>query len=181
MNVNIFITDFDSSIAREKNKKIGACCNVTMPRDGSGPGSRNIQLLCGMQGNPPSEHKQSCCGMRSEVMPSLTSKATNQMVFHLFVAAKIKPKPSPVLARRALVLLARQSRVNHHPRSFFTFCPSKKAVPEVPRCISSSCLPRPHLVRTGLQTTKAEHLPSFCQARHSLLLQGIFVRCLERL
>lgn len=131
MNVNIFITDFDSSIAWEKTKKIGACCNVTMPRDGTDPGSRNIQVFCGMQGNPPREHNQSLCAVRCGVRPhsgtlALTSKATNQMLFYLFVVAKIKPKDASILTQRALVLLARQSRVNHSPRSFFTLCPSKK-------------------------------------------------------
>lgn len=139
MNVNIFITDFDSSIAWEKNKKIGACCNVTMPRDGSSPGSRNIQVLCGKCREIPCEKTSRACVMRSEVTLRhawlLTSKPTNQMLFYPFVVAKINPKPASVLAQRALVLLARQSRVNHSPRSFFTLCSSKK--------LYQRCLPAP--------------------------------------
>lgn len=103
MNVNIFITDFDSSIAREKNKKIGACCNVTMPRHGSGPGSRNIQVLCGMQGNTPREHKQSLCAVgrgarsRSGTLGFPPPKPQTRCCFYLFLWLP-KSKPNPPLS-----------------------------------------------------------------------------------
>lgn len=65
MNVNIFITDFDSSIAWEKNKKIGAYCNATMPRDGSGPESQNIQFCAGCR-EIPHENTSGVCVLWDE-------------------------------------------------------------------------------------------------------------------
>lgn len=126
MNVNIFITDFNCTGEKQENWCLLQCYDAKGWKR-----SRALEYSSSVwdAGKSPKRTQAECvcCGMRSEItIRHAGFDLQSQMLFYLFVVAKIKPKPASVLTSRALVLLARQRWVNHSPRSFFTLCPSKK-------------------------------------------------------